>query len=178
MDCWVGGAAIRLFRYSSREEHSLEAYRNIRSLSSVALRNGRFCFAFSYPRAWERQTSTNSDGHTISHPEATSSPQSTAATGQWLHSSKLLAKHFPRDVWNGTLTSKKRRKPGHNFLQPANLTSNDNWIVSRNPYRTSNVLFYGWEPGIQGLARPHKTDWLMPIVKIGYRSVFNEIRRM
>jgi hypothetical protein len=32
------------------------------------VRNGRFCFAFSYPRAWERQTSTNSDGHTISHP--------------------------------------------------------------------------------------------------------------
>jgi hypothetical protein len=116
MDCWVGGAAIRLFRYSSREQHSLEAYRNIRSLSSVALRNGRFCFAFSYPRAWERQTSTNSDGHTISHPEATSSPQSTAATGQWLHSSKLLAKHFPSDVWNGTLTSRRRRKPRENSL--------------------------------------------------------------
>src|ERR1700722_12322184 len=37
MDCWVGGAAIRLFRYSLREEHSLEPYRNIQSLSSVAL---------------------------------------------------------------------------------------------------------------------------------------------
>lgn len=30
--------------------------------------NVRFGFAFSYPRAWVRHTSTNSDGHTILHP--------------------------------------------------------------------------------------------------------------
>jgi hypothetical protein len=30
--------------------------------------NSRFGFAFSYPRAWARRTSTNSDGHTILHP--------------------------------------------------------------------------------------------------------------
>jgi|ERR1700733_8818845 hypothetical protein len=30
--------------------------------------NGRFGFAFSYPLAWVRHTSTNSDGHTILHP--------------------------------------------------------------------------------------------------------------
>jgi hypothetical protein len=30
--------------------------------------NSRFGFAFSYPRAWVRRTSTNSDGHTVLHP--------------------------------------------------------------------------------------------------------------
>jgi hypothetical protein len=30
--------------------------------------NSRFGFAFSYPRAWGRHTSTNNDGHTIKHP--------------------------------------------------------------------------------------------------------------
>ena len=30
--------------------------------------NSRFGFAFSYPRAWGRHTSTNNDGHTILHP--------------------------------------------------------------------------------------------------------------
>lgn len=30
--------------------------------------NSRFGFAFSYPRAWGRRTSTNNDGHTVLHP--------------------------------------------------------------------------------------------------------------
>lgn len=30
--------------------------------------NSRFGFAFSYPRAWGRRTSTNNDGHTVWHP--------------------------------------------------------------------------------------------------------------